>query len=343
MKKISILLVLIMTFVFSLSAVVSAESVKSNVNYNDEIYEGVVSYVNEIYADMDDEEKEKLIEELYKEKSEFTLVTETFTSGNNEIDEAYKRVMDEENYIVNLIIEQGKDTALDKWEFNLNYLKNNYETIKNIPDINLSYVDSYIEAYEWQLISKDMPDEKINRKSVVTQSNEYDWSKAVEYAKKYYKDYNDAYPDWSAPPYGGDWANFISQCVHEGGKPMEGTPGTEKEAKDWSNWFSEGKEHDVKKVSSTWRGANAFKSYWQSHATAYKKFTSVGSESFSFGWNGDAVALLTDNDRAYHVMIIVGYTSPLDFVLAAHTYDTKSAKLSEKIPSHGCMIFNMRE
>jgi hypothetical protein len=162
----------------------------------------------------------------------------------------------------------------------------------------------------------------------------YSYSDAVSYANKYYKDY----PDWNSA--GGDCANFISQCLYAGGKKMKGTPGTKEAADNFANWFSKGASQNVKKVSSTWRGADAFRNYWQTNASSYKKFTSVNSNSYSYGFTGDAVSLPNDNGRAYHTMIIVGYSNP-DVTVAAHTGSTNSAKLSEKVSSNGFIIYSM--
>lgn len=297
---------------------------------------------------MSDEEKSKLVEALYNEKSEITPVAKSKTDVNRShsgIDEAYDHVMKEENYIVELINGLGENTDLNNWEFNLQYLKNNIDTIKNKADVNLSYVDSYIEAYEWVKLNESMPDQKVNQSAMnITTAAEvmatsYSYSDAVSYANKYYKNYNSNYPDWNSA--GGDCANFISQCLYAGGKSMKGTPGTKEAAENFANWFSKGTSLNVKNVSSTWRGADAFRNYWQTNATSYKKFTSVDSKSFAYGYKGDAVSLLNSNGRAYHTMIIVGYSSP-DFTLAAHTGSTNSAKLSEKASSNGFIIYNMR-
>lgn len=96
-----------------------------------------------------------------------------------------------------------------------------------------------------------------------------------------------------------------------------------------------------KKANQFKSGADAFRNYWQTNATSYKKFTSVDSNSYAYGYKGDAVSLLNSNSRAYHTMIIVGYSSP-DFTLAAHTGSTNSAKLSEKASSNGFIIYIMR-
>lgn len=339
---------LILTSIVGLSAYAAAGTNDLNSKTDTEIYQGIVSYVDEIYPNMKDEEKSKLVDELYKEKSEVSSVAKSRTAAdgsNSEIDLAYENVMTEENYIVDLINGLGENTNLDNWEFNLEYLQNNIDNIKKIADVNLAYVESYMEAYEWVKLNENMPDQKVNQNAInlttaaEVMATSYSFSDAVSYANKYYKDYNSNYPDWNSA--GGDCANFISQCLYAGGKSMKGTPGTKEAADNFANWFSKGTSQNVKNVSSTWRGADAFRNYWQTNATSYKKFTSVNSTSFSYGYKGDAVSLLNSNGRAYHTMIIVGYASP-DFTLAAHTGSTNSAKLSDKANSNGFIIYNMR-
>ncbi len=123
-----------------------------------------------------------------------------------------------------------------------------------------------IEAYENVLALKNSPVEKIS--SAVTASATFNYTNAVNYATTYYNNYNSAYPDWISA--GGDCANFISQCLKAGGMPMEGTPGTAAAAQNFANWFSKGTTQNTSNVSSTWRGADAFRSYWQGHAIGYK-------------------------------------------------------------------------
>lgn len=47
----------------------------------------------------------------------------------------------------------------------------------------------------------------------------YSTQKAIEYAKKYWKDYNPEYKTYKGA--GGDCANFVSQCLYAGGFPMK--------------------------------------------------------------------------------------------------------------------------
>ena len=116
-------------------------------------------------------------------------------------------------------------------------------------------------------------------------------------------------------------------------------------ATNFSSWFSYGTANSTSQVSSTWRGADAFRNYWQDHATSYKKFTSVSSNSWDYGYKGDAVSLLNSNGRAVHTMIIVESDEYPDFTLAAHSGDTSDASLEYKMEYGnygGFIIYNMR-
>lgn len=311
-------------------------------NEEQSIYESVQDYVDNVYINLDNNSKQLLIDDLYQERLDGILNSSDYKTTsldvNSEIDLAYQNMMDEENYIVDFINQLSEEnTTLSNWEFNLNCLQENYDEISNIPEANLRYIDSYIEAYTSVLDSKDMPDEKVNEATVYASS--YNSTDAVNYANEYYKNYNSNYPDWNSQ--GGDCANFVSQCLYAGGKTMKGTPGTSSSAQNFTNWFSKGTAASTTNVSSTWRGADAFRNYWQDNASSYKKFTAVDKTSYSYGWSGDAVSLLNSNGRAYHTMIIVGYDPP-DFVLAVHTGSTNSALLSDKITSNGFIIYNMK-
>ncbi|MCM1500183.1 MAG: amidase domain-containing protein [Clostridium sp.] len=292
---------------------------------------------------MSDTEQAELAEEIYQEKyAQVATVSMSAdeVGGEDFVDIAYRNMMERETYIVELIsLHSGSETTTVEWEYNLNYLQCHYDEIMSMEDVVSMYVDLYIEDYEIVLATKDMPAAQIN--GVRTRASSYSSSDAVAYAKEYYYPYNSAYPDWSS--YGGDCANFISQCLYAGGKSMKGTPGTSAAAQDWSNWFSTGSSCNTSNVSSTWRGANAFKSYWQSNASGYSTFSSVGDDSYSYGYTGDVVSLLNSNGSAYHTLIIVGYDwANRDFIVAAHTYDTVTAHLSDYSPSGGFIIYNMR-
>ena len=247
-------------------------------------------------------------------------------NDEKEAKKAYYKVSKEENYILNLINSRGEKTSLNNWKFNLNYLEENYDSIKNSRGVNMEYIDSYIHAYKIVIINECMPCEKTDE-GRATRSDKYNANDAVYYAIKHYnaKNYNSEYPDWS--DYGGDCANFVSQCIHAGGKEMQGSVAT-----NFSDWFSYGNSINIKNVSSTWRGADAFRNYWQNNAIAYKKFSKVDEDSWNYGRKGDVVSLMNENGRTYHTMIIIHYDYP-DFIMAAHTLDTKNARLKSYFPN----------
>ena len=265
----------------------------------------------------------KASEDVLKSQTSDKLVS---ASKVSEVDEALQRVNNEEKYIASLISSLSKkETTTANWEYNLQYLKDNYKNIQKKAknqNINMNNVDSYIEAYQYVLAMKNSPAEKVA--SDVKASASFNYTNAVNYANKYYKSYNSSYPDWTS--YGGDCANFISQCLYAGGMTMKGTPGTDSAAKNYANWFSKGNTCNTKNVSSTWRGADAFRNYWQSNALGYKKFSSFTTDAYKYGYRGYAVSLLNSNGRAYHTLIVVGYSGG-DLIYAAHTGNTNTGSL----------------
>lgn len=246
-------------------------------------------------------------------------------------DPQLEAVTREEEYIVSLINEKNDDTSfittLSDWEYNLAFLKDNYDLISKTGTANMGYVDSYIEAYEIVSLDKSIP--KSSTKTSILAA--YDRSEAVEYALEYAEDYNDAeYYNWEnyVPGSTFDCANFVSQCLYAGGKPWEGTPGVS-DATNFQYWFGTGTTGSTTRYSSTWRGADAFKHYWTSNAS-YEEFDDISSSSYNYGWTGYPISLLNSNGRAYHTVIIVGYASGNDFILAQHSNGDADARLSDK-------------
>lgn len=237
-------------------------------------------------------------------------------------DEAFLAVEEEEAYIANLINTQLSDGTTDtsNWEFNLEYLIDNYEIISNLQDVKMHYVDSYIEAYKYVKLSKGMPaqsQKNNNQQSIMPAYSSAFADKVIEYAKKYYDTPNTSeyvfFPDVDSTYY--DCANFASQSIKYAGKTMEGSKG---QHEDFSKWFSYGNTFIAANISSTWRGADAFKWYWSSKVN-YNTFSSVGTDSYAYGYKGDIISLLNSNDRATHTVIIVGYASGSDFLIAQHS------------------------
>ena len=63
--------------------------------------------------------------------------------------EPYRRVQEEEQYIVTLINQQDPNryATLDSWKKNVVWLDFHYDELKSKPDVDLAKVDSYREAY----------------------------------------------------------------------------------------------------------------------------------------------------------------------------------------------------
>lgn len=84
---------------------------------------------------------------------------------------------------------------------------------------------------------------------------QYDRTAAANYAKRYA-----IKPNIKKYPYykGDDCANFVSQCLYEGGFNETG-----ERWDDLKSWFcNSNNPKDLKKVSLTWRAARYFRRYW---------------------------------------------------------------------------------
>jgi len=330
----------VMLLAFVLGNSVSANGAEDG---RGEEMERINSYVCEQYSALSESEQKSLAEEIYQEKyaPAPSVYAEEPKDEEEFVNVAYEKMMEREQYIVELISSHsGRETTFEAWEYNLDYLKSNYEELMAQENVNAAYIDRYIEDYEIVQMTADLPLSRIN--NVRMPRTSYNSSDAVAYANKHWKNYNSNYPDWRDD--GGDCANFVSQCLYAGGKAMKGTPGSKSEAENFANWFSSGSSCDTTKVSSTWRGADAFRWYWSSNSSAYKTFWSVDEESYDYGFVGDAVSLLNANGSAFHTLIIIGYNYyEKDFIVAAHSHETHTDLLSEYLAgASGFIIYNMR-
>lgn len=144
--------------------------------------------------------------------------------------------------------------------------------------------------------------------------------KAQEYANRYYKNYNKAYPDWNS--YGGDCANFVSQCLYAGDKVMKNFNGN---VNDSSNWFSYGNITDPSRVAGSWRGANMFKWHWANRAYGFKDFFLSDPKAIRMIYDYADIAYPVSvfkegSSTATHTMIINGFfNKDKDVSLAQHT------------------------
>lgn len=151
-------------------------------------------------------------------------------------------------------------------------------------------------------------------------------NKIIEYADKWVRHrptdsgiYNPAYPE-GFYPLGVDCANYVSQCLREGGLSNDfGSDNVRNnKADDW--WFYENGSSDLTKTSPSWRLAPDMKKYFT------EKGISVVTATSSNVFPGNPVFCpATDNSGVVgdfnHVGICVGYNHQGIPILNAHTND----------------------
>lgn len=267
---------------------------------------------------------------LYKKYENNTVIEskigDSFALKPEDI-EGYRKLLSEEEYVVRIIKEKyNKNTSISDWKMNLHLLKGNYADLTKDDNIDIEAVNSYITGYAF--IENVKSNFKKRDKRETSSFSTYSPEKAVEYAITYAFNYNtEKYPSYAGK--GGDCANFVSQALHAGGKPMVGT-----NAANFNNWFCRSNNSwDVSKISSTWRGADAFSHYWRLKAVSYKDFDNSYfrddtefKKVLAYAYRGDPVSILNSNGRPFHTMIIIDYGKE-DLICAAHSRDTISASL----------------
>ncbi|SDZ09122.1 Putative amidase domain-containing protein [Proteiniborus ethanoligenes] len=290
---------------------------------------------------------ERLYKYIVRKKYNNATVVELYLENRDALNildiEGYRDVLAQEEYITRLITQRyGRETSLSNWKMNLYFLKGAYSHIIKDKSADAALVNSYIQGYSF-IESIKLQSKKKSKKSVNAIST-YSPEKAVKYAITHAFNYNtDKYPSYAGK--GGDCANFISQALNAGGKPMLGTNAT-----NFKNWFCRSNNlWDVSKISSTWRGADAFSYYWMSKAVSYKDFdrTYFNDDSkfkkvLSYGHRGDAVSLFNSNGRPFHTLIIIDYAKD-DLICAAHSNDTITASLKSYGYFGGVRIYKMSD
>lgn len=287
--------------------------------------------------------------DYYSENSDWELTFNElskidFKKINNEDDYYFARIfyedLLEEIYIADLINKNSSlKTTIDNWKYNLQFLIDNYDEINNNNDSDMQIIDNYIEAYLVALATEEYPDEKqIDKSQIQPMSSASFKNKVVSYINSYWNRYNPEYSNCDG--HGGDCANFVSQCLYAGGKPMKGTPGSASSAEDFSNWFSKGTARSTINISSTWRGANAFEWYWMDNGIGYKYFERIIGplDYHTYADIGDAVSIVNANKVAKHTMIVYKKTIS-DVILAGHSGFTNDSPLDNRIDQFGGGVY----
>jgi len=106
----------------------------------------------------DNKENEMELSKLLQEYEEQERTDKEREKLDKLLESASKEVENEE-YVINLINDLLTDstTDADNWEFNLDYIRKNYDMISEIEDVNMSYVNSYLEAYMFVRITMSRP------------------------------------------------------------------------------------------------------------------------------------------------------------------------------------------
>lgn len=245
---------------------------------------------------------------------------ETNITDETAVMSSKEQMEQEENYIVRLVSQRtGERLTTYDWKKCLTYLRENYISLMLEEGLSKDKIISYVSAYTFVEMDEEKPDEGVN--FFVEPYAAYSPTDVTAYTDKYWNSHNPNYPNFDKDGFGGDCANFVSQALRAGGKAMKGTV-----ASDFSNWFCRtNSTNALSKVSSTWRGADAFGHYWVANAKAYKKFGKSYFTSkekfttvFDYGSVGDAISMLNDNGRPYHTLII-SYKEDKKLKFASHT------------------------
>ncbi|MBD3107163.1 amidase domain-containing protein [Bacillus sp. AGMB 02131] len=134
---------------------------------------------------------------------------------------------------------------------------------------------------------------------------EYNRLKAVQYAERYWQEYNPAYHAFED-----DCTNFISQCLHAGGVPMWGKPNR------GNGWWYSGKSW-----SYSWTVAHALKLLLQSPKGGPKATKVSSPDQLELG---DVICYDFEGDgRTNHTTIVTAkdyFDMPL---VNAHTFDSR--------------------
>lgn len=145
-----------------------------------------------------------------------------------------------------------------------------------------------------------------------------DYKAMASYAKRYWSDYNPAYPDYNGAGAGGDCTNFVSQALKEGG--WKHVPGY---VYDYTRWFGNA---DIQ--SHSFVGVNE----WSWFAQNSKRTTSLANVHQMDV--GDVLQIDFDKDGSKdHTMIVTSRSQGVPY-LTYHSTNTYSRSVASIIASY---------
>lgn len=210
-------------------------------------------------------------------------------------------------------------------EYNDSFIENNKTLSKSIllkrsssPFDNYSnYLESKIKSRKEfqdkkdQLIAKlktQKEDESYKNGIMLKSYDGYNASAAVNYAHKYYEDYNPGFVAYSS-----DCQNFVSQCVYAGGIPMTDY---------WHHYTSKYYTYDV---TPSWRLVPDFYTYIKNNGYTW-------GNDYYYDWRlGDVVQMYNPSTGIYSHSVILTGRDPVDGIAlyTAHTNNRYDFKLTD--------------
>lgn len=133
----------------------------------------------------------------------------------------------------------------------------------------------------------------------------YDRLKAVQYAERWWNDYNPAYKKFEV-----DCTNYISQCLHVGGGPMRGYPNRS------NGWWMQNNNW-----SFSWSVANALRWHIPGSKFGLRGREVSSAEKLKLG---DVICYDFQGDGRFdHTTIVTGHDADGMPLVNAHTYNSR--------------------
>lgn len=283
--------------------------------------------------------KGKCAEAIVSEDSEFRFCfTKEHLSKKHNIEHKFKLIKVEDTWKI-VVHESNED------EFQI--IKKGISDHKNYrgtKEYYLEFIKNLEKSRNNKVRTRRNEEEYLNREKILSINNEnriketinpYNREKAAEYAHKWSSYLNNLR---NSPPWGnydkpngnGDCTNFISQCIHEGGIPMD-YYGQEYEQWKWYSDFYNAYPKASGRVAS-WTGVSEFYSYCKNNSGFGMK--AIVDCTWNDIYLGDIVQLGRNETDFFHSVIISGYifeneTNELkDFLISCHTTDRDNYPLS---------------
>jgi len=134
---------------------------------------------------------------------------------------------------------------------------------------------------------------------------QYDRLKAVQYAERWWNDFNPAYKKFEV-----DCTNYISQCLHTGGAPMRGYPNRS------NGWWMQNNNW-----SFSWTVANAMRWYLPASKLGLRAREVSSAEELKLG---DVICYDFQGDGRFdHTTIVTGHDANGMPLVNAHTYNSR--------------------